>query len=71
MSLVNADRNLLLGILAHQNAFITMDQLPQHVSLLYDKTKADGNSANKGSTRLCRVLLDGSRIGTSSSTQAI
>jgi len=36
----NADRNLLLGILAHQNAFITKDQLLAAMQAwLYDKAK--------------------------------
>src|ERR1035438_4343322 len=39
MSQTNADRNLLLGILAHQNAFITRDALFVGMQAwLYEKT---------------------------------
>ena len=43
MSPGNADRNLLLGILAHQNAFITKDQLLAAMQAwLFDKSKPLG-----------------------------
>src|SRR5437764_5552498 len=40
MSQVNADRNLLLGILAYQNAFVTRDALLAGMQAwLFDKSK--------------------------------